>query len=136
MVNSQNERVDETLLRTTSQMWDQFNARVENENGGKKFCNQCNFVGPEACDQSAEYFRHGRVALSPGEALVLKHVVRGVLCSEGSWCKDVDCPYGHHCKFGLMCTKEGTCRFASTHHVNTVCWLITFSLSAVRSTTD
>lgn len=133
LVNAQNERVDEPLLKTTPQMFEQFNARIQTENGGRKFCNQCNFFGPESCNQLADY-RHGKVLLPPGEALVLRHMVRNNQCSESSWCVDVECPYAHHCKYSYMCTKGEACRFASTHHVNTVCCLIPVPVSAVRVT--
>lgn len=123
LVNAQNERVDEALPKTTPQMYEQFNARIQNENGGRKFCNQCNFFGPETCNQLTDY-RHGRVMLPPGEALVLRHMVRNNQCSESSWCADVNCPYSHHCRYGYMCTKGEACKFSSTHHVNAVCWLV------------
>lgn len=131
LVNAQNERVDEALPKATPQMFEQFNARLQNENQGRKFCNQCNFFGPETCNQLADY-RHGRVPLPPGEALVLKHMVRNNQCSESSWCVNVECPYAHHCRYGSMCTKGSMCRFAATHYVNPVCWLILFHLSAVE----
>lgn len=120
LVNAQNERVDEPLPKPPQQAYDQMTSRIRDENGGLKFCNQCNFFGPETCDKS-NAFRHGKANLTPGEELVLRQMVRGLPCSSSSWCADVKCPYGHNCKYGPKCTNAMGCKFASTHHVNGVC---------------
>jgi hypothetical protein len=57
---------------------------------------------------------------------VLRQMVRGLPCSDGSWCDDINCPYGHNCRYGSYCNNPGGCKFASTHHVNKVCWLVHF----------
>lgn len=119
LVNAQNERVDEPLPKGTQQAYDMMTARINNENGGRKFCNQCYFFGPDTCNQLSD-FRHGKVNLTPAEELVLKQMVRGLPCASSSWCSDPNCPYGHNCKYGSNCNNPGVCKFATTHHVNTV----------------
>lgn len=120
LVNAQDERVDEQLPNPPPRAQHQLDTRVQDENGGLNFCNQCNFFGPETCDKLTS-FRHGKANLTPGEQLVLRQKVRGLPCSVGSWCFDPKCPYGHHCRFGYKCNKGEQCRFVSTHHVITVC---------------
>lgn len=120
LVNANNERVDEPLPKPPQPAYEMIKNRIKNENGGKNFCNQCYFFGPDNCNMANDY-RHGKADLTPGEELVLRQKVRGIPCSTSSWCQEVDCPYGHNCRYGSNCTNSGACKFAITHHVNMVC---------------
>ncbi|POS69210.1 C-x8-C-x5-C-x3-H type zinc finger protein [Diaporthe helianthi] len=115
LVNAQNERVDGPLPKAPPQAHESLLNRIERENGGRNFCNQCNFFDPETCSTQAD-FKHGKADLTPGEELVLRQKVRGILCPQGSWCEVFDCPFGHHCRYGSNCNNPGACKFATTHH--------------------
>ena len=88
---------------------------VRTANG--KFCNNFHLSGK--CE-SGEYcdYNHGE-RLTPGEQLVLKHKARSRSCPKKAGCRDLDCTYGHHCKFGKNCFLEN-CWFIETHGMDMV----------------
>ncbi|KAF2484173.1 hypothetical protein BDY17DRAFT_122803 [Neohortaea acidophila] len=92
---------------------------------------QANAVTPPG--EAGEYcdYRHG-AKLSPGEHLVLKTKARSRTCPDRSACRDLDCTFGHHCRFGPGCTMEN-CWFAWTHDMDMVS-LIPFALCSVGFT--
>ena len=70
--------------------------------------------------ESGEYcdYNHGE-QLTPGEQLVLKHKARSRSCPQRTACQDVDCTFGHHCKFGSSCFLD-SCWFAHSHGMDMV----------------
>ncbi|ROV96137.1 hypothetical protein VSDG_05025 [Cytospora chrysosperma] len=119
LVNKEGERVDEPLRTPASELFDRYNARIKNENHGLKFCNTCNFAGPDKCPQTGD-FKHGANNLPPAEFEVYRFLVRTTKCPSEVWCHKVDCPYSHHCKFGSNCEKDWECKFNATHHMSRV----------------
>jgi hypothetical protein len=119
LVNKEGERVDEPLRTPASELFDRYNARIKNENHGLKFCNTCNFAGPDKCPQTGD-FKHGANNLPPAEFEVYRYLVRTTKCPNEVWCHKVDCPYSHHCKFGPNCEKDWECKFNATHHISRV----------------
>lgn len=111
VVNSNGERLDEELPRWDSAAEKRFAARLR-ENG-----NLCNFYHLRATCPDPAYcgYAHGD-RLTAGEVLVLRHKARSLLCSTGSDCKDPECFYGHHCRYGRSCNNTN-CRFVPTHYV-------------------
>lgn len=51
----------------------------------------------EYCD-----YQHGE-RVGGGELLVVKHKARNILCPL-QYCRDFECYFGHHCKYGKQCT--------------------------------
>jgi hypothetical protein len=108
------ERVDETLPRTDPSAESRYNKRMESVG---KACNDYHLSGK--CDKK-EYcdYVHGE-KLTQGELLVLKHKARSRSCPQRGWCRDVDCHFGHVCKFGNACHTDN-CYFSSSHNTDTV----------------
>lgn len=119
LVNKDSERVDEPMRTPPSELFERYNARIKTENRGLKFCNTCNFFGPDRCSQKGD-FRHGAGSLSPAEFEVYRFLVRTTRCPSELWCERVDCPYSHHCKFGASCERDYECKFVDTHYMSRV----------------
>lgn len=115
LLNSYDDRLDEKLPQPDRASFDRFNEIVERN--GKNFCNSFHLTGH--CD-SGDYCYHDHSSkLGSGELLVLRHKARSRPCTSGSTCRDFDCTYGHHCKYGQFCTLE-KCYFSSTHGLDLV----------------
>lgn len=119
LLNKDNERVDEPLRAPSAELFDRYNMRIKNENRGLKFCNTCNFQGPDKCTHTGE-FKHGASNLPPAEFEVYRYLVRTTKCPSELACRKVDCPYSHHCNFGSNCKKDHACKFVDTHHISRV----------------
>jgi hypothetical protein len=110
LVNKDGERLDTDLPKLDPANEKRFANRVSRQ--GRNFCNQHHLAGECANGDSCQY-EHGD-RLPPGELLVLRYKSRSLQCSNGSYCEDVTCSYGHHCKFGKRCEHDN-CRFPDTH---------------------
>lgn len=115
VLNVDDERLDAPLPRADPGAEKRFLARTK-ESG--KCCNSYHLTGhcgaAEYCDYS-----HGE-RLSPGEILVLKHKARSITCQARFNCRDVDCTFGHHCKFGGKGCFADNCWFSDTHYMDLV----------------
>lgn len=114
VVNVDDERLDQPFPRPDPAAEKRFTARLK-EHG--KCCNDYHLLGKceagEYCDYS-----HGE-RLSPGETLVLKHKARSRSCPQKYNCRNPDCTFGHHCKFGKGCLMDN-CWFEDTHYMDFV----------------
>ncbi|TPX08572.1 uncharacterized protein E0L32_009911 [Thyridium curvatum] len=111
VLNVDRERLDEPLMRTDPSALKRVTERSTAEG---RLCNNFHITG--TCkDEDCAYVHGPRVGAS--EQLVLKHKSRGLRCYKMTGCRDVECPYGHHCRYGRNCDNQHKCRFADTHHV-------------------
>ncbi|KAI0837619.1 hypothetical protein F5Y06DRAFT_270913 [Hypoxylon sp. FL0890] len=113
LVNSAGERVDEPLPLPDLISNQRFRERSERE--GRQPCNRWHLTG--VCEVPTCTYYHGE-RLSPGEQLVLRIRARGTFCARKSACNNVDCYWGHHCKYGQKCRQAYTCTFAGTHDMD------------------
>ncbi|KAI7088850.1 hypothetical protein KC356_g2939 [Hortaea werneckii] len=107
LLNAYDERLD------PGRSWDRFTELTQAR--GRNFCNN-HHLGDKC--ESGDYceYLHGP-KLTNGELLVLKNKARSIYCSNKSYCRDMDCYLGHHCKFGSTCSTS-KCRFGETHNVD------------------
>lgn len=119
LVNKDNERIDEPLRSPPTEIFERFNARIKTENQGLKFCNTCNFSGPDKCSMMGD-FKHGLANLPASEFQVYRYLVRTAKCPNDLWCDNFNCAYSHHCKYGANCEKGWDCKFVTTHHIDRV----------------
>jgi hypothetical protein len=134
LLNVYDERLDAELPRSDPSAFKRLTERLENEG---KLCNNyhlrgsckssfCSSFEPHAdlrsiaTGDAGDYcdYTHGD-RLSPGEQLSLKHKARSRSCPYRDQCREIDCTYGHHCKFMETCTLP-KCYFAHTHSMETV----------------
>jgi hypothetical protein len=115
VLNVDDERLDAPLPRGDPGAEKRFFGRTK-ESG--KLCNSYHLTGhcpaAEYCD-----YHHGE-RLSPGEVLVLKHKARSITCASRQRCRDIDCTFGHHCKFGGKGCFADNCWFSDTHYMDLV----------------
>lgn len=109
LLNQYDERVDPELPRTDPGAESRFAERLKVQG---KCCNNYYLTGTCPSGKYCDYV-HGE-KLSPGELLVLKHKARSRSCPLNTGCRDPDCHFGHHCKFGKACVWEH-CYFNDTH---------------------
>ena len=114
MLNVHDDRLDVDLPQTDPTAYYRFSERIKTKG---KFCNNYHLSGQ--CD-AGEYcdYQHGE-RLSPGEQLVLKHKARSLYCPAKSYCREMACYLGHHCKYGKQCYFD-YCKFADTHDMDLV----------------
>jgi hypothetical protein len=113
-VNAIDERIDERLPRIDQGAEKRFNEKVLQHGN---LCNAFHLGG--SCPEGNYCAYHHGERLTPGEQNVLKGKARGIRCPAGSYCEDVDCTMGHHCKFSGACTFPN-CRFQDTHDMDSV----------------
>jgi hypothetical protein len=115
VLNVDDERLDAPLPRGDPGAEKRFLGRTK-ESG--KLCNSYHLTGhcpaAEYCD-----YHHGE-RLSPGEILVLKHKARSITCASRQRCRDIDCTFGHHCKFGGKGCFADNCWFSDSHYMDLV----------------
>ncbi|KAI7285903.1 hypothetical protein KC345_g1484 [Hortaea werneckii] len=113
LLNAYDERLDPDLLKADGRSWERFTDLTHTK--GRNFCNN-HHLGDKC--ESGEYceYLHGP-KLTNGELLVLKNKARSIYCANKSYCRDIDCYLGHHCKFGNTCSTS-KCRFGDTHNVD------------------
>lgn len=113
LLNAYDERLDPDLPKADGRSWERFTDLTHAK--GRNFCNN-HHLGDKC--ESGEYceYLHGP-KLTNGELLVLKNKARSIYCSNKSYCRDIDCYLGHHCKFGNTCSTS-KCRFGDTHNVD------------------
>jgi hypothetical protein len=58
----------------------------------------------------------------------LKHKARSITCASRQRCRDVDCTFGHHCKFGGKGCFADNCWFSDSHYMDLVRWHLLSSL--------
>lgn len=114
VTNVDDERLDQPLPRCDQAAQTRFTARLKDHG---KCCNDYHLLGRCEAGEYCDY-NHGE-RLSPGETLVLKHKARSRCCPLKYTCRNPDCTFGHHCKFGKGCTFD-ECWFADTHYMNFV----------------
>lgn len=114
LLNAESERVDEPLPRSDPAAEKKFKDLMHSN--GTNFCNSFYLQG--GCESPTCNYYHGE-KLPSALLLILKHKVRGIMCSDESWCTDSNCIFGHHCKWAHDCTLNW-CRFAKTHNMDTV----------------
>lgn len=117
LVNSSGQRIDEPLPPTDAISEERFRERCEMESRGP--CNRYHLTG--SCEEPSCTYFHG-VRFGAGEQLLLKVKARSILCYRGSACKNPDCYWGHHCKYGVQRCSRLNCSFISTHDVDVVSW--------------
>ncbi|ROW03856.1 hypothetical protein VPNG_07250 [Cytospora leucostoma] len=78
-VNKKGQRIDETLLRPPPEHFNTFNERIEYDNFGQKYCNTCNFLGPEKCSHRGD-FKHGVSNMTQPEFEAYRYLVRTTKC--------------------------------------------------------
>lgn len=113
LLNAYDERLDPDLPKADGRAWERFTDLTQTK--GRNFCNS-HHLGDKC--ESGEYceYLHGP-KLTNGELLVLKNKARSIYCANKSYCRDIDCYLGHHCKFGNTCSTS-KCRFGDTHNVD------------------
>ena len=114
IVNVDDERLDQPFPRPDPAAEKRFTARLK-EHG--KCCNDFHLLGRCPANEYCDY-QHGE-RLSPGETLVLKHKARSRTCPQRYNCRNPDCTFGHHCKFGKGCLTD-SCWFEDTHYMELV----------------
>lgn len=115
LLSNNNERLDSNLTPYSSPALVLFEQRRRAL--GKNFCNNYHLYG--SCEMiKCEYIHEPR--LSVAEQRILKDKARGIVCYDGSSCRDIHCYKGHQCKFGNSCT-DPECRMKMFHHISTVC---------------
>ncbi|OTA91164.1 hypothetical protein M434DRAFT_32965 [Hypoxylon sp. CO27-5] len=112
LVNASGERVDEPLPQPDSISKQRFRERCERE--GSQPCNRWHLIG--TCEVPMCTYFHGE-RLSPGEQLVLRIRARGTFCAYKGSCRNPDCYWGHHCKYGHKCQRLN-CTFSGTHDMD------------------
>ena len=123
VLNVDDERLDQPLPRADPGAEKRFLGRTK-ESG--KCCNSYHLTGHCAAAEYCDY-HHGE-RLSPGEILVLKHKARSITCASRQRCRDVDCTFGHHCKFGGKGCFADNCWFSDSHYMDLVRWHLLSSL--------
>lgn len=119
VLNVDDERLDAPLPRADPGAEKRFLARTK-EVG--KCCNSYHLTGHCGAGEYCDY-SHGE-RLTPGEVLVLKHKARSITCQARHMCRDVDCTFGHHCKFGGKGCFADNCWFSDTHYMDLVSILL------------
>ncbi|KAF2772936.1 hypothetical protein EJ03DRAFT_286542 [Teratosphaeria nubilosa] len=109
LINVHDERLDERLPEQDPKAYARF---LEKTKDGRNLCNNHHLYGYCPSGEYCDYM-HGE-RLSGGELLVLKHKARSLACANKYTCRDVNCAFGHHCKFGRSC-HQSWCRFHDTH---------------------
>lgn len=115
VLNVNDERLDAPLPRPDPGAEKRFLSRTKEQG---KCCNSYHLTGHCPTGEYCDY-DHGE-RLSPGEILVLKHKARSITCSAKYTCRDVDCTFGHHCKFGGKGCFADSCWFSDTHYMDLV----------------
>ncbi|KAL0929525.1 C-x8-C-x5-C-x3-H type zinc finger protein [Colletotrichum truncatum] len=107
LLNKDGQRVDEELSEINPAAESSFNGKVK-----KHETNFCNYYHlRNNCKNLACQYIHGD-KLSQGELLS-----RGIPCSMGSNCVDIDCTSGHHCRWLRDCHHK-YCRFEGYHDID------------------
>lgn len=115
VLNADDERLDAPLPRPDLGAEKRFLARTKEQG---KCCNNYHLTGHCPTGEYCDYI-HGE-RLSPGEILVMKHKARSITCAARQSCRDVDCTFGHHCKFGGKGCYSDSCWFSDTHYMDLV----------------
>ncbi|SMR44410.1 unnamed protein product [Zymoseptoria tritici ST99CH_1A5] len=114
LLNAYDERLDTWLPDTDKSAELRYAKRMASTG---KCCNDFYLSGKcekgEYCD-----YKHTE-KLTPAEVLVLKHKARSRSCPQRAYCRDVDCHFGHVCKFGKDFCNAENCWFASSHNTDT-----------------
>ncbi|KAK1598924.1 C-x8-C-x5-C-x3-H type zinc finger protein [Colletotrichum navitas] len=111
LLNKDSQRIDEPLPKIDPAAEKRFKDRMSREGN---FCNNYHLLNN--CKNTECYYVHGE-KLSAGELLVLKQKSRGIPCSMGSECDDINCTLGHHCKWFRDCN-HAYCRFEGLHNID------------------
>ncbi|KAI0881214.1 uncharacterized protein GGS22DRAFT_172676 [Annulohypoxylon maeteangense] len=120
LINSSGQRIDEEIPAYDFDAEYRLKMRSEREEmmlKKKGPCNRWHLNGK--CELTICPYYHGE-RLSSGEQLLLKGKARNMVCVKKSACRDVDCFWGHHCKYessGKKCP-HSNCYFASTHSMD------------------
>lgn len=115
VLNVDDERLDPPLPRPDPGAEKRYLTRIKEQG---KCCNSYHLTGQCASGEYCDYI-HGE-RLSPGELLVLKHKARSITCPAKYMCREVDCTFGHHCKFGGKGCFADNCWFSDTHYMDLV----------------
>ncbi|OLN85696.1 hypothetical protein CCHL11_08279 [Colletotrichum chlorophyti] len=111
LLNADSQRVDEPLPKNDPSAEKRFKDR------SSRYGNLCNaYHLHNNCKSDDCQYHHGE-RLPPGELLVLKQKSRGIPCSQGSDCIDVNCMMGHHCRWLGACN-HSWCRFGDYHDID------------------
>ncbi|KAI1082009.1 hypothetical protein F5B20DRAFT_44313 [Whalleya microplaca] len=108
LINSTGERIDDPIKYDKIYESDLLEREAKE---GRKPCNRYHLNG--ICEDLSCSYYHGE-PLSPGARLVLRSKARGSPCASGQGCRNVNCLYGHHCKYGKRCIVKN-CLFSETH---------------------
>ncbi|KAI1414024.1 hypothetical protein F5Y13DRAFT_159567 [Hypoxylon sp. FL1857] len=114
LVNASGERIDEPLPQPDAISKQRFRDRSDME--GRQPCNRWHLTG--LCEVPSCNYYHGE-RLSLGEQLVLRIRARGTFCAYKGSCRNVDCYWGHNCKYGNKCQRP-TCVFSGTHDMDMI----------------
>ncbi|KAF1823683.1 uncharacterized protein K489DRAFT_394208 [Dissoconium aciculare CBS 342.82] len=113
LLNAYDERLDEPLPRPDPLAEARFADTVKQH--GKNLCNAHHLSGHCPAGEWCDYAHLKK--LTQGEMLVLKHKSRGRQCPKKLDCRDIDCTYGHNCKFAGNCHSPN-CHFYGTHDID------------------
>ncbi|KAI1204833.1 uncharacterized protein F4807DRAFT_445888 [Annulohypoxylon truncatum] len=118
VINFSGQRIDEEIPFCDSDAEYRLQMRTAREEMIMKKRGPCNRWHLNAtCDITQCPYYHGE-RLSLGEQIVLRRKARSKLCARGGACRDVDCFWGHHCRYGGKCVRRD-CIFNGTHEVDT-----------------
>ncbi|KAK1658090.1 hypothetical protein BDP55DRAFT_759412 [Colletotrichum godetiae] len=112
LMHADDQRIDEPLPKVDPTVEKRFNMRMAGL--GKNLCNDYHLHGE--CKHPGCTYVHGN-KLSASEIILSKQKSRGIPCNVGSDCDDVNCTFGHHCRWLKDCT-HGYCRFEGYHDIN------------------
>jgi hypothetical protein len=112
LLNVDGDRLDAELPRSDPAAENRYAERLKTSG---KCCNSYHLTGKCEAGEYCDYV-HGE-KLSPGELLVLKHKARSRSCVNKFLCRDFNCTFGHHCKFGNRCMLDW-CYFADSHNMD------------------
>ncbi|KAL7620266.1 hypothetical protein AAE478_009259 [Parahypoxylon ruwenzoriense] len=113
LVNSSGERVDEQFPYD-ARAEQRFRDRCMKEARGP--CNRFHLTG--TCEEQSCTYYHGPY-LDAGEKVFLRTAARGIPCFHGRSCRNFDCYWGHHCKYGQQCKRLG-CKFSNSHDMDLI----------------
>lgn len=114
LLNAWDDRVDAPLPPTDRSAEARLAERVRHHGN---HCNNYHLRGGCETGEFCDY-HHGET-LSPGERLVLMHKTRSLGCLQKSFCRDMNCYFGHICKYGSRCFFDN-CRLGDSHDVDPV----------------
>ncbi|KAI1460002.1 hypothetical protein F4805DRAFT_419562 [Annulohypoxylon moriforme] len=118
LINFAGQRVDEEIPFNDPEAEYRLQMRAAKEDKIVKKRGPCNRWHVNGrCDITNCPYYHGE-RLGYDEQLVLRRKARSMLCTRRSACRDADCLWGHHCKYGGKKCLRRDCNFVDMHDVD------------------